>query len=85
VIEAFALAEAGEEESDEPAEDGDDARVPDDRDLLVVRLTATSARAFARRARALIAAGRPPCPLCGLPLDPSGHVCPRQNGYRRRS
>jgi uncharacterized repeat protein (TIGR03847 family) len=28
------------------------------------------------------AAGRPPCPLCGLPLDVSGHVCPRQNGHR---
>ena len=27
--------------------------------------------------------GRPPCPLCGLPLDANGHVCPRQNGYRR--
>ena len=30
----------------------------------------------------LIAAGRPPCPFCGLPLDPEGHVCPRQNGHR---
>ena len=27
-----------------------------------------------------MAAGRPPCPLCGLPLDPEGHICPRQNG-----
>ncbi len=26
---------------------------------------------------------KPPCPLCSLPLDPEGHVCPRQNGYRR--
>ena len=26
-------------------------------------------------------AGRPPCPLCGLPLDPMGHICPRKNGY----
>jgi len=33
----------------------------------------------------VVAAGRPPCPLCGLPLDPDGHVCPRQNGYRRRA
>ena len=30
-----------------------------------------------------VAAGRPPCPFCGDPLDPSGHVCPRANGYRR--
>jgi len=26
--------------------------------------------------------GRPPCPLCGSPLDPSGHECPRTNGHR---
>ena len=85
VIEAFALSEAGEEgaEPDE-AEDGDTS-AQDDRDLLVVRLSAASARAFARRARAVVAAGRPPCPLCGLPLDEQGHICPRQNGYRRRS
>jgi uncharacterized repeat protein (TIGR03847 family) len=84
VIEALALAEAGEEAG--PADDGtDDASVPDERDMLVVRLSATSARAFARRARAVVAAGRPPCPLCGLPLDAQGHICPRQNGYRRRS
>jgi uncharacterized repeat protein (TIGR03847 family) len=82
VIEAFALSEASEEEVEDPA---DEAVPTDDRDLLVVRITAPSARAFARRARALVAAGRPPCPLCGLPLDPHGHICPRQNGHRRRS
>lgn len=41
------------------------------------------AREFVRRSLALAAAGRQPCPLCGEPLDPSGHVCPRANGYRR--
>ncbi|GAA2730876.1 DUF3090 domain-containing protein [Actinocorallia aurantiaca] len=48
---------------------------------LRVSLTAAQARAFAERALKLVAAGRPPCPLCGLPLDSSGHVCPRQNGH----
>ncbi len=48
---------------------------------LRVSLTAAQARAFAERALRLVAAGRPPCPLCGLPLDASGHVCPRQNGH----
>lgn len=47
-------------------------------------LTPRYARAFARRALAVAAAGRPPCPFCGGPLDPSGHICPRANGYRRR-
>ncbi len=27
----------------------------------------------------LMAAGRPPCSLCGQPLDPEGHACPRLN------
>ncbi|HEY5033265.1 MAG TPA: DUF3090 family protein, partial [Actinomycetes bacterium] len=45
---------------------------------------AAVARAFAQRAAAVVGAGRPPCPFCGLPLDPTGHLCPRQNGYRRR-
>jgi uncharacterized repeat protein (TIGR03847 family) len=87
VIEAFALAETGDDEGDAQVEDdvADQAVPPDEPDLLIVRLSATSARAFARRARAVVAAGRPPCPLCGLPLDPQGHVCPRQNGDRRRS
>ncbi|HHU09666.1 MAG TPA: DUF3090 family protein [Intrasporangiaceae bacterium] len=47
-------------------------------------LTPQHARAFARRALAVAAAGRPPCPFCGGPLDPRGHICPRANGYRRR-
>ena len=29
----------------------------------------------------VVAAGRPPCPLCGAPLNPDGHVCPRSNGH----
>ena len=52
------------------------------RGVLRVRITAGAARAFAQRALAVVAAGRPPCPLCGLPLDADGHVCPRQNGHR---
>jgi len=51
-------------------------------DMLRVRLTPAGARAFARRALRVVAAGRPPCPLCGNPLDPQGHICPRQNGHR---
>ena len=54
-------------------------------DMLRVRLTPAAARAFARRAQRVVAAGRPPCPLCGNPLDPQGHICPRQNGHRPHS
>jgi len=71
-----------QEESEEPLEPlADD--VPDDAPaILRVRITADTARAFARRAIQVVRQGRPPCPLCGLPLDPAGHVCPRQNGHR---
>lgn len=41
------------------------------------------ARAFALRCTASLVGGRPSCPFCGQPLDPSGHICPRANGYRR--
>jgi uncharacterized repeat protein (TIGR03847 family) len=50
----------------------------------VARLAATREQiaALAIRGVTLVEAGRPPCPLCGFPLDPSGHVCPRTNGHR---
>ncbi len=71
-----------QEESEEPIEPlADD--VPDDGPaVLRVRITAEAARAFSRRAIQVVRQGRPPCPLCGLPLDASGHICPRQNGHR---
>lgn len=37
------------------------------------------ALAFAELAADLISAGRPPCRLCGKPMDPEGHACPRWN------
>jgi uncharacterized repeat protein (TIGR03847 family) len=51
--------------------------------VLRVVIEPASARAFARRCTKVIAAGRPPCPFCGGPLDPTGHICPRANGYKR--
>ena len=50
-------------------------------DVLRVRVTAATARSFVRRAAEVIASGRPPCPLCGQPLDKQGHICPRRNGH----
>ena len=47
-----------------------------------ISISLDEAAAFAVRATQLVEAGRPPCPLCGLPLDPSGHACPRTNGHR---
>jgi len=62
---------------------GDDD--PHAADTLWVRLTSAQAFAFVRRAQAIVSAGRPPCPFCMQPLDSSGHICPRANGYRRRT
>ena len=77
VVEAVA---ATDEPIDEEAILSDSDEGPD---ALRVTITPMAARAFIARARRVVAAGRPPCPLCALPLDPAGHVCPRQNGYRR--
>jgi uncharacterized repeat protein (TIGR03847 family) len=38
--------------------------------------------AFSVQAQSVLAAGRPLCPRCGLPMDPSGHPCPVMNGAR---
>ncbi len=58
--------------------------VGDDEESSVARFSITleQAASFAITATGLVEAGRPPCPLCGLPLDPSGHDCPRTNGHR---
>src|SRR6201996_4611661 len=71
-----------QEESEEPVEPLAEDLPPDGPAVLRVRITPGAARAFAQRALAIVAAGRPPCPLCGLPLNADGHVCPRQNGHR---
>lgn len=62
--------------AEELVEEGDDgARA---------RITATRGQiaALCDHGAAIVAAGRPPCPLCGQPLDPEGHTCPRLNGHR---
>lgn len=81
VVEARSSAadDADEPDSDDETEEADEAR-----EVLRVVLTPSAARSFAARALTVVAAGRPPCPFCALPLDPEGHICPRQNGYRRR-
>jgi uncharacterized repeat protein (TIGR03847 family) len=74
---------AEDDDDDDPVDDDDDDEPDDDLDRLRVRLTPEATRAFIDRAKRVVAAGRPPCPLCGQPLDPAGHLCPRHNGYHR--
>jgi uncharacterized repeat protein (TIGR03847 family) len=67
------ILQAEELVEDEADEEGDTARF---------HLTRAQVIAFCEWAEELVASGRPPCPICGLPLDPDGHVCPRSNGHR---
>jgi uncharacterized repeat protein (TIGR03847 family) len=56
----------------EEDEEGDEARVI---------ITREQAGGLAILGTGLVESGRPPCPLCGYPLDPRGHACPRTNGH----
>lgn len=78
VIEAQAPGETAEQAEETLLED-----VEEGPDALRVLIEPGDARSFVERARRLVSAGRPPCPLCGRPLDPAGHVCVRLNGYHR--
>jgi uncharacterized repeat protein (TIGR03847 family) len=80
------LIEARSQSDADDAAEADDVADIDDEDedgpdLLPVRLSAGAARTFVERAFRVIRAGRPPCPLCGNPLDATGHICPRKNGH----
>ena len=54
-------------------------------DALRVFLTPQRARQFVLRSERVVSAGRAPCPLCGEPIDTTGHLCVRLNGYLPRS
>jgi uncharacterized repeat protein (TIGR03847 family) len=77
IVEAREIVD--EDSADEDVDETDDAE--DGPDLLRVRLSAPAARGFIARATEVLGAGRLPCPLCGQPLNPEGHICPRRNGY----
>jgi uncharacterized repeat protein (TIGR03847 family) len=69
----------GEEPFDVLGDTGEDAAA----DVASARITMTAEQATALIAAIenLVAGSRPPCPHCGYPLDPSGHVCPKSNGH----
>ena len=77
VIEAFPIIEVDTEELEvlemeelEPEE------------VLVVRIPVGTARAFAKRTREVVGAGRPICPLCSLPMDSDDHICELPEGFQ---
>jgi uncharacterized repeat protein (TIGR03847 family) len=82
VIEVFSVV-TGEQAELEETDPVAAAMESEDAEVFIVRISEEQARAFARRAVALVASGRPSCPFCGRPIDADGHICPRANGYRR--
>lgn len=74
VIEAIPIVEA-DAESLEPVE-------MDPQEVLLIRIPVGTARAFAKRTREVVGAGRPICPLCQEPMDSDDHVCTLPDGFR---
>ena len=68
---SFELYELEDDEHDEEGQ------------VLEINFSLGMAISFAQRSKALVNAGRLPCPFCGIPIDPRGHLCPTANGYRR--
>lgn len=84
VIVTEELVDTGEEEEEEEATDIPLGERPD-RSVARFALTREQAAAFVVRAAAVVARGRPPCQLCGRPLDPAGeHICIKTNGHSPR-
>ena len=76
VIEAFPLPE-------EIADDTELLEIEiEPEEVLVVRIPVGTARAFAKRTREVVGAGRPICPLCSVPMDGDDHICELPDGFR---
>jgi uncharacterized repeat protein (TIGR03847 family) len=72
VIEAYPITDVDADDNGK-SPDEDDADVPE---MLLVWMPVGTARAFAKRTREVVGAGRPACLLCGYPVDADGqHVC----------
>ncbi|MET1034193.1 MAG: DUF3090 family protein, partial [Arthrobacter sp.] len=75
VLEAYPITDV---DADADADDNDASLDEDsagEPEMLLVRMPVGTARAFAKRTREIVRAGRPTCSLCGYPLDADGHIC----------
>lgn len=59
---------------------GEDSEEP----TLRVRLTQEQSAALGAQLDEIIASGRPICPLCGQPVEETGHACVRSNGHSKQ-
>jgi uncharacterized repeat protein (TIGR03847 family) len=77
VIQAFPIIEVDADELDSIDLDEVEAQ-----EVLIVRIPVGTARAFAKRTREVVGAGRPLCTLCRMPMDSPDHVCTLPDGFR---
>jgi uncharacterized repeat protein (TIGR03847 family) len=83
LVAAEVTEQEDEEEDDEDDEEADaDPFAPGAGAVARFGATREQMAAIAIRGTSLVSSGRPPCPLCGYPIDPAGHACPRTNGHR---
>jgi uncharacterized repeat protein (TIGR03847 family) len=71
VVEAYPITDVDADDNDESF----DENGPNESEMLLVRMPVGTARAFAKRTREVVGAGRPTCSLCGYPIDADGHIC----------
>lgn len=57
---------------------------PEEPETVTLVLRRDQVRVFVLHAHGIVSEGRPLCPLCGLPMDPEGHMCPASNGHHPR-
>lgn len=84
---AFRVGQLGlgyDEETDMLIVVAQERTADDGEEMSVARFWATRAQMKALSAHSLqvVESGRPMCPLCGSPIDPDGHFCPRRNGHK---
>jgi uncharacterized repeat protein (TIGR03847 family) len=73
-VQAYSLVESDDEDSDGDEPDEDDPLGVEPEAVLLLRMPVGTARAFAKRTREIVGAGRPLCPFCGMPIE-AGHEC----------
>jgi len=87
VAEEFIPEAESDDDDDDPDDEDDDilglgeTRGPDGTPASTARFRLTRAQVLGmvRHASSIVAAGRPICQICGRPMDPAGHFCPRNN------
>ncbi len=69
------------EELADPAQEAEEVALEPERRQVRLVASLGQMRGLAERCLRVVEGGRPICPLCQLPMDATGHVCPARNGH----